>query len=81
MKRQHPGEGIGAIAKVIGNLWSTLEPAQKDVYDLQAAKERERVSTDMQRLKDAGLWPEAGSGADNADGTGGQDELVFPIGR
>ena len=49
------------------------------MYETQAAKERERVSRDMKRLKDAGLWPETGSA--DADGVVDEDAVIFPIGR
>lgn len=80
VKKKNPGEGVAIIAKAIGALWSALEPKQKEVYEKQGASERERVARDMQRLKDAGLWPEPGS-ADG--GAGGQDDdaIIFPIGR
>mmetsp|Transcript_29613 Transcript_29613/g.61816 ORF Transcript_29613/g.61816 Transcript_29613/m.61816 type:complete len:307 (+) Transcript_29613:138-1058(+) len=81
VKRQNPGEGVATIAKAIGALWSNLQPNEKEVYETTAANERERVSKDMQRLKDAGMWPESG---DNADGTGQQEDdasVIFPIGR
>ena len=82
VKQQHKGEGVAVIAKALGQLWSTLEPSEKEVYEKQAAAERARVSRDTQRLKDAGLWPETNSNA--ADGAAGGelgDEIVFPIGR
>ena len=76
IERQHQGEGVAAVAKAIGQLWSALDPSEKEVYESQAAKEKERVGRDMQRLKDAGRWPEA-----SADASAGEDELIFPIGR
>eukprot|EP00571_Detonula_confervacea_P016346 CAMPEP_0172301350 /NCGR_PEP_ID=MMETSP1058-20130122/3257_1 /TAXON_ID=83371 /ORGANISM="Detonula confervacea, Strain CCMP 353" /LENGTH=352 /DNA_ID=CAMNT_0013011425 /DNA_START=64 /DNA_END=1122 /DNA_ORIENTATION=- len=79
VKKKHQGEGVATIAKAIGQLWSALEPKEKGVYEKTAAQERERVSRDMQRLKDAGLWPEPGSA--DASGAGGQDDVIFPIGR
>ena len=56
------------------------------MYETKAAVERERVSRDMKRLVDAGLWPENGSNADgNAGGGGGEnnddDALLFPVAR
>ena len=81
VKRRHPGEGIGGIAKALGQLWASLVPAEKEGYEAQAARERARVARDVRRLKEAGRWPEAG--ADHADGAGGPDDeaLVFPFGR
>jgi len=55
------------------------------VYETKAAVERERVSRDMKRLVDAGLWPENGSNADGNAAAGGEinddDALLFPVAR
>ena len=56
------------------------------MYESKAAVERERVSRDMKRLVDAGLWPESGT-MTNADGSGGgggdndDDAILFPVAR
>ncbi|KAL7441678.1 hypothetical protein ACHAXH_005405 [Discostella pseudostelligera] len=85
VKQQHPGEGVATIAKAIGQLWSSLTPTDKEVYETKAAVERERVSRDMKRLVDAGLWPENGSNADGNAAGGGEnnddDALLFPVAR
>eukprot|EP00579_Thalassiosira_antarctica_P011071 CAMPEP_0201910704 /NCGR_PEP_ID=MMETSP0903-20130614/1979_1 /ASSEMBLY_ACC=CAM_ASM_000552 /TAXON_ID=420261 /ORGANISM="Thalassiosira antarctica, Strain CCMP982" /LENGTH=319 /DNA_ID=CAMNT_0048445375 /DNA_START=44 /DNA_END=1003 /DNA_ORIENTATION=+ len=80
VKQKHQGEGVATIAKAIGALWSALQPPQKEPYETQAANERSTVSRNMQRLKDAGLWPEATTDALIG---GGQDDdaIIFPIGR
>ncbi|KAL7539999.1 hypothetical protein ACHAXR_009787 [Thalassiosira sp. AJA248-18] len=83
VKQKHQGEGVAVIAKAIGQLWSALQPTEKEVYETQAAKERQRVSRDTQRLKDAGLWPEPNT-TDNTAGAGegiDDDTIIFPIGR
>lgn len=69
------------MAKAIGQLWSTLQPKDKEVYELQAAKERERVARDTQRLKDAGLLPEPNNNEGERGVGGDEDPVIFPIGR
>ena len=74
---------MAALARATGRLWSALDPSQRQNYELRAAQERERLSKDVQRLKDAGLWPEDGAGV-GGDGLRGETEdeaLAFPIGR
>ena len=78
--QQHKGEGVAALARATGELWAAATPGERKVYETQAAEERERVSRDIQRLRDAGMWPESGA----ADGNAGEldlNELIFPIGR
>lgn len=36
----HPGEKLGGVARIIGRLWSSLPPAEKEVYRARAAAER-----------------------------------------
>lgn len=75
---QHKGEGVAAVSKAMGQLWSALEPSQKEVYEKQSAAERARVARDTQRLKDAGMWPESGK----ADGEGvDEDAITLPVAR
>ncbi|KAL3768861.1 hypothetical protein ACHAWO_013147 [Cyclotella atomus] len=76
---QHKGEGVAALARATGELWSALDATQRKVYETQAAEERDRVSRDMQRLKDAGLWPEAVSG--EGGGETNDDGLILPVAR
>lgn len=78
--KQHQGEGVAAIAKAIGQLWSALTPSEKEEYENRAREERERVARDMQRLKDAGLWPDSSAAGDDGEG-GDDDALIFPLGR
>ena len=70
---------MAALARATGELWSGLDATQRKVYETQAAEERLRVSRDMQRLKDAGLWPEAASGT--GEGDSNDDGLILPVGR
>jgi DNA-directed RNA polymerase I subunit RPA43 len=55
------------------------------VYETKAAEERLRVSRDMKRLVDAGLWPESsgGNSGTNADGETNNDDdaILFPVAR
>jgi DNA-directed RNA polymerase I subunit RPA43 len=44
----------------------------------RAVKEKEMYNRDVQRLKDAGRWPDS---SPDADAGGGEDGLIFPIGR
>lgn len=77
---QHKGEGVAALARATGELWSALDASQRKVYETQAAEEREKISRDMQRLKDAGLWPDAAnSGA--GEGESNDDGLILPVAR
>eukprot|EP00804_Cyclotella_cryptica_P023988 CCRYP_010086-RA/>CCRYP_010086-RA protein AED:0.19 eAED:0.19 QI:29/1/1/1/1/1/2/1027/309 len=80
LKQVHKGEGVAALARATGELWSALDPTQRKVYELKAAEEREKLSRDMQRLKDAGLWPEAISG-NGAEGEAGDEDLILPVAR
>lgn len=80
LQTQHKGEGVAALARATGELWSSLDTDQRKVYELKSAEERERVSRDMQRLKDAGLWPEPSSGT-GAEGGINEDDLILPVGR
>mmetsp|Transcript_14329 Transcript_14329/g.34725 ORF Transcript_14329/g.34725 Transcript_14329/m.34725 type:complete len:410 (+) Transcript_14329:77-1306(+) len=50
----HPGEGVAAVAKALGQMWGNLSPEEKKVYQDQAAKERERVSQELEAYKAAG---------------------------
>jgi DNA-directed RNA polymerase I subunit RPA43 len=84
LKQKYQGEGVAAISKATGELWKSLQQAEKEVYEGQAAQEREKYMKDKQRLIDAGVWPESNSvgGGGGADG-GEYDEeaIIFPIGR
>ena len=44
---QHPGEGVGIIARETGQLWAQLDEAAKAEYHVKSAQERERVSQEL----------------------------------
>jgi histone H3/H4 len=44
---------VGAVAKVMSKVWSSLSAEDKAVYQQQAAEERERVSKLVEQYKDA----------------------------
>ncbi|CAJ1936197.1 unnamed protein product [Cylindrotheca closterium] len=50
----HPGEGVAVVAKALGQMWGNLSADEKKVYQDQAAKERERVSQELEAYKSAG---------------------------
>jgi histone H3/H4 len=77
---QHKGEGVAVLARATGELWSALDPTQRKPYEVKAAEEREKLSRDMQRLKDAGLWPETISGV-GTEGEAGDEDLILPVAR
>ena len=60
-------------------MWSALEPSEKEIYETQAAKERERVAKDTQRLKDAGILPlkKVNSGQEHDI----EGAVIFPVAR
>mmetsp|Transcript_16855 Transcript_16855/g.32102 ORF Transcript_16855/g.32102 Transcript_16855/m.32102 type:complete len:339 (-) Transcript_16855:113-1129(-) len=82
LKQLHKGEGVAAIARATGQLWSVLPPNLRENYETQAAEERLRLSRDIQRLKDAGLWPEHSDAHNTGGGDGAEDDaLIFPMAR
>ena len=48
VQKQHVGEGVAAIGRALGQLWSTLTDEEKQVYQQKAAAERERVARDLE---------------------------------
>ncbi len=80
LKQKYQGEGVAALSKATGELWKGLQQAEKEVYESQAAKEREKYMKDKQRLIDAGFWPESSSGGADA-GEYDEEAILFPIGR
>lgn len=53
MTLQHPGEGVAAVGKALGQLWGSLTTEEKQVYQNKAAEERERVAKDIEAWKKA----------------------------
>ncbi len=80
LKQKYQGEGVAALSKATGELWKGLQQTEKEVYENQAAQEREKYMKDKQRLIDAGVWPESSSGGADA-GEYDEEAILFPIGR
>jgi len=49
---QHPGEGVGAVARETGQLWSALSEEEKALYHLKSAEEKETVAKALEQYKD-----------------------------
>lgn len=50
--QQHPGEGVGAVARETGQLWSALTEEEKVPYHEQSAHEKEQVKKALELYKD-----------------------------
>jgi histone H3/H4 len=74
---QHVGEGVAVVAKAMGQLWGALSAKEKKVYQDKAAKERERVSKELEEWKAAGGIVEAEKKGGAADPLA----LDFPVAR
>jgi histone H3/H4 len=77
---QCPGQGVAAVAKGLGVLWSQLTDDEKKVYQDKAQLEKERLVEELQAWKDAGgeLVEEELLPALSSSGNGG---LIFPVAR
>ena len=62
-------------------MWSALEPSEKEIYETQAAKERERVAKDTQRLKDAGILPLKKDKDKSGQEHDIEGAVIFPVAR
>lgn len=76
---QHPNATIAIQAKAAGQLWSKIDPAEKEKYQERAAEERIRVSADIKAMTDAGLMPPPAK--DSSKQKGSENELVLPLSR
>ena len=47
VQQEHPGEGVAAVAKALGQLWSTLSPDEKAFYQTKAQTEKDRVAQEL----------------------------------
>lgn len=45
---------MAVVAKALGQMWATLSAEEKQVYQTQAAQERERVAKELKAWQDAG---------------------------
>lgn len=77
VQAQHQGEGVAAVAKDLGQMWGAMSPEEKKVYQEKAAKERERVSQELE------AWKAAGGKLDIETKGGPKDPLAldFPVAR
>ena len=76
---QHPGEGIGKIAKVTGRMWGSLSPEVKQKYQLLGAEEREAASLQIEALRRSGHLPPAPSKTRNNETS--PLDLFLPVAR
>jgi histone H3/H4 len=44
---QHPGESVAVAARIMGQIWSSMNNEEKQVYHRRAADERERVAAEV----------------------------------
>ncbi len=82
VQSQNEGKSVGAIAKIMGQLWKDLDPDAKQVYMDKSLLEKERY------LEDQRLFLEQNPGANtsnsndaNANGIGDPMSLVYPVAR
>jgi DNA-directed RNA polymerase I subunit RPA43 len=77
VQAQHQGEGVAAVAKVLGHMWGAMSDDEKKGYQESAAKERERVSQELE------AWAAAGGKLDIDTKGGPKDPLAldFPVAR
>lgn len=82
---QHRGEPVGVIAKKMGEMWKSLPPEEKQVYQDAAAKEKEEHARTREAMREAGLLPDPASGTGGTGGGGGAapppGQLLFPVAR
>eukprot|EP00559_Dactyliosolen_fragilissimus_P009285 CAMPEP_0184857028 /NCGR_PEP_ID=MMETSP0580-20130426/2197_1 /TAXON_ID=1118495 /ORGANISM="Dactyliosolen fragilissimus" /LENGTH=371 /DNA_ID=CAMNT_0027352389 /DNA_START=121 /DNA_END=1236 /DNA_ORIENTATION=+ len=85
---EHPGENVGTIARVIGQLWSKLTPAEKEYYQIQSAKERKELSNTLQQMKEAGIEipnnltsPSNAATSKTSHASNSISNLVLPVAR
>eukprot|EP00594_Rhizosolenia_setigera_P018783 CAMPEP_0178963680 /NCGR_PEP_ID=MMETSP0789-20121207/15177_1 /TAXON_ID=3005 /ORGANISM="Rhizosolenia setigera, Strain CCMP 1694" /LENGTH=369 /DNA_ID=CAMNT_0020648213 /DNA_START=86 /DNA_END=1195 /DNA_ORIENTATION=+ len=81
--KKHPGEGVAALARHTGSLWSKLSTEEKQVYQMKAAEEREIVSRQM---KEASLLDGTNSDSSKNNGDGSKrshspTDLTLPHSR
>lgn len=66
------------MAKLLGQLWSTITPEEKQVYQDKATAEREQVARDLQAWKAAGGIPSEPIATNHKHDP---DVLIFPAAR
>ncbi|GKY95805.1 hypothetical protein MPSEU_000541200 [Mayamaea pseudoterrestris] len=81
VQEELPGQGVAAVAKRLGALWSQLTDEEKKVYQEKAQVEKDRLVEELQAWKDAGgelVEEELLPGNSNSSSNGG---LIFPVAR
>lgn len=79
VQAEHPGEGVAVVARIMGQMWSTLPPEEKESYQERAAQERDRVAKEMEEWKAAGGVVETDNGGDGPHKD--SSSLIYPLGR
>jgi DNA-directed RNA polymerase I subunit RPA43 len=80
--QKHPGEGVAAVARVLGQMWSAMTDADKLPYQQQAAEEREQVAAATEAWKKAGgVVVAIDNCKNNTNSDGSQQQLIFPVAR
>ena len=88
VQAQHQGESVAVVAKALGQLWGALTVEEKHVYQEKAAKERERVSKELEEWMAAGgaeLLEQQKKQSSLSGGNGGHRDnplaMDFPVAR
>ena len=73
---------MAAVARIMGQMWSTLSAEEKEKYQQQAALERERVAKELEEYKAAGgIFPEDAEASSKLDPSNNPGSLIYPVGR
>ena len=48
VQKHHEGQGVATVGKALGQMWASLTEEEKQIYQQQAAAERERVTKDLE---------------------------------
>eukprot|EP00980_Cylindrotheca_fusiformis_P002945 scaffold683_cov124-Cylindrotheca_fusiformis.AAC.14 len=83
VQAQHPGEGVAAVAKALGQRWNAMSVDEKKAYQEKAALERERVRKELEAWKAAGGTLEVDATSSSTSGRRLNDPLAldFPVAR
>ena len=74
---------MGVVARIMGQMWSSLSAEEKEKYQQQAALERDRVAKELEEYKAAGgILPEDSESTSKHDpSTTSTTSLVYLLGR